>query len=142
MLNETITGLAQKLDQLFGYEIYWDEVEQGLNEPCFLIVCLSGSHEQEIDTLYERKQAFDIHYFPQAHKPTQEINSVIDALNMELEYITVDGNLVRGSKMRHEVIDGVLHFFVNYNVRIRKVVEPDPYMEDLEINERVKPNGD
>lgn len=142
MLNETITGLAQKLDQLFGYEIYTDEVEQGLNEPCFFIVCLTGRQEQEIGTLYEREQAFDIHYFPQAHKPTREINDVADTLHMELEYITVDGNLVRGSKMRHEVIDGVLHFFVNYDIRIRKVVEPGPYMEDLEINERVKPNGD
>lgn len=142
MLNNTIAGISQKLNQIFGYKIYSDEIEQGLLEPCFLIVCLTSSQEQELNTLYRREQAFAIHYYPQAAKPTQEINDVVDILNMALEYITVDGNLVRGTKMRHEVADGVLHFFVNYDVRIRKVIESDPYMENLTIEERVKTYGD
>jgi len=144
MLNETVNGIAQKLSDMFGdeYEIHIDAVEQGLKEPCFLIVCLTGNQQQEIGTLYERKQAFDIHYFPKANKITREVNSVISLLNMELEYINVNSNLVRGTKMKHEVINGVLHFFVNYDVRIRKVIEPDPLMEDLILNGRVKMSGD
>lgn len=143
MLNETIDGIAQKLNETFGdnYEIYIDEVKQGLKEPCFLIVCTTGRQEQEIGTLYNREQAFDLHYFPKAKHITREINSVVDMLNMELEYITVVGNLIRGTGMKHEVIDSVLHFFVNYDMRVRKVVEPDPLMEDLTIIERVKTDG-
>ena len=143
MLNKTITGIAQKLNQVFGdgYEIHIDEVKQGLKEPCFLIVCVTGSQQQEIGTLYEREQAFDLHYFPKAKNYTTEVNSVVDALNMELEYITVDGNLIRGTKMKHQVTDSVLHFFVNFDIRIRKVVEPDPFMEGLEIIEGVKTIG-
>jgi hypothetical protein len=143
MLNETIDGIAQKLNQVFGdrYEIYIDEVKQGLKEPCFLIVCITGNQQQKLGTLYNREQSFDLHYFPQAKQITREVNSVIAALNMELEYIEIEGGLLRGTKMKHEVIEGVLHFFVNYDIRIRKVVEPDPLMEDLEIIERVKTNG-
>lgn len=38
MLNEIITGISQKLNATFGdgYEIYENDVEQGLEEPCFL----------------------------------------------------------------------------------------------------------
>jgi len=143
MLNETIDGIAQKLNQVFGdeYVIHIDEVKQGLKEPCFLIVCVAGGQEQEIGTLYNREQAFDLHYFPKAKQITREINSVIAVLNMELEYIELASGLLRGTKMKHETIDGVLHFFVNYDMRVRKVVELDPFMEDLEIIERVKTNG-
>jgi protein involved in ribonucleotide reduction len=145
MLNEIMIGIAQKLNQVFGddYHIHIDEIEQGLKEPCFLIVNLKGAQEQEIGTLYNRDQSFDIHYFPKNKKKIiREVNSVVDTLNMELEYITVVGNLVRGTEMKHEVVDGVLHFFVNYNIRIRKVVEPDPFMGIVQFNGGVKISDD
>lgn len=141
MLNETVIGIAQKLDQTFGdgYEIYIDSVKQGLHEPCFLIVHLKGNQEQEIGNSYTREQPFDIHYFPQSKNDiTQEISTVIDVLVMSLEYIEVDDGLLRGTEMSHEVIDDVLHFYVNFNVRIRKVVEPDPAFETVIINGGVK----
>jgi hypothetical protein len=145
MLNEIMIGIAQKLNQVFGggYKTHINKVQQGLKEPCFLIVNLTGDQVQEIGNLYNWDQSFDIHYFPQSNKRiTSEINSVIDALRMELEYITVDGDLVRGTKMKHEVVNDVLHFFVSYNMRVRKVVEPDPAMETITINEEVKVSGE
>jgi hypothetical protein len=145
MLNEIMIGIAQKLNQVFGddYKIHSNEIEQGLKEHCFLIVHLKGSQEQEIGTLYNREQSFDIHYFPEAKKKiSTEVNDVADTLKMELEYITVDDNPVRGTGMKHEVVDGVLHFFVNYDIRIRKAIEPDPFMETLTTIEGVKSSGD
>lgn len=143
MLNKVIDGIAQKLNQVFGdgYEIYIDEVKQGLKEPCFLIVCLTGRQEQEIGVAYNRELPFDIHYFPQTKNITREVNSVADTLNIGLEYIQIEDGLLRGTDLKHEVIDAVLHFFVNYDLRIRKVVEPDTLMEDLEIIEEVKTYG-
>lgn len=144
MLNETINGIARQLKHLFSddYAIYINEIKQGLQLPCFLIVCTTGNQEQEIGPAYTRGQAFDIHYFPQSCNITQEVNSVVETLSLGLEYITVDNSLVRGAKLRHEVIDGVLHFFVNYDIRVRKVIEPDPFMEELEIIEEVKQSGE
>lgn len=144
MLNETINGIAQKLNQIFGdeYRIHIDTVKQGLKEPCFLIVVLEGNQEQVIGNLYSRKQSFDIHYFPQSKNGIiREVNEVLNKLLIELEYIEVNADLVRGTNINFDVVDEILHFFVNYDVRIRKVVEPDPLMEDLTIIERVKTDG-
>ena len=42
MLNEIIKGISMALNAAFGdgYEIYQNDVEQGLKEPCFLIAVL------------------------------------------------------------------------------------------------------
>lgn len=54
-----------------------------------------------------------------------------------LEYITVTGDLVRGTKMKYEVVDGVLNFFVNYDLFVYKVADSIP-MEDLSQDVTVK----
>ncbi|WP_334293833.1 phage tail terminator family protein, partial [Clostridioides difficile] len=45
MLNNIIDGISVKLDKSFGesYTIYSEDVEQGINEPCFFIVPLNPS---------------------------------------------------------------------------------------------------
>lgn len=141
MLNKVIVSIAQKLNQVFGdnYQTYIDTVEQGLYGPCFLITCLQANQKQLVGNLYVREQSFDILYFPQSDNGiTSEVNEVASSLLMGLEYIEVDSDLLRGTKMSHKVVDDVLHFLVNYDIRIRKVVEPDPLMGDLTITERVK----
>ena len=43
MLNEIVKGIAVQLNAVFGdgFEIYQNNVEQGLKEPCFFIFCLN-----------------------------------------------------------------------------------------------------
>jgi len=56
-----------------------------------------------------------------------------------LEYITlINGDLVHGTEMHYEVIDGVLHFFVNYNLFVKKAEIPVDGMETLTVNNDVK----
>ncbi|HBF6658324.1 TPA: hypothetical protein NRK94_003703, partial [Clostridioides difficile] len=45
MLNNIIDGISIKLDKSFGneYTIYSEDVEQGINEPCFFICPLNPS---------------------------------------------------------------------------------------------------
>lgn len=139
MLNETIIGISQALDQLFEHDIHIGSIKQGLIEPCFLIMLLKGSHAQLIGNLYLRQQPFDILYYPQNKDDvTTETASVISLMEMELEYIMVADAIVRGTKMEHEVVDDVLHFFVNYDLRIRKELVPDEYMQTLIQKEEVK----
>lgn len=42
MLNEIVKGIAVQLNAVFGdgFEIYQNNVEQGLKEPCFFIAVL------------------------------------------------------------------------------------------------------
>lgn len=146
MLNKIITGISQKLDEEFNteenqeYTIYTEDVEQGLDEPCFFIFSLKPSSKQLVGNRYERKYPFDIHYFPKDEDNiNNEINEVTERLFTALEYITIDG-LVRGTNMNAEIVDNVLHFFINFNMIVRKEIEKDPYMEELELMEEVKIN--
>ena len=140
MLNDIIIGISQALDAKFpGSDIHVDEIQQDLNPPCFLIVSLMNTEVQKLGDRYWREHSFDIHYFPQnIVKPFREAATVGGALQTVLEYITVNGALVRGTERRYELVDGVLHFFVNYNVFVRKIKDPADYMETLEHSQLVK----
>ena len=55
-----------------------------------------------------------------------------------LRYITLpDGDLLRGTSISYEAVDGVLHFFVNYNM-IVNIPKELPNMETLKINQHTK----
>lgn len=36
-----------------------------------------------------------------------------------------------GTKMRYEVMEGILHFFVNYDMFVYKAEDPVPSMEEI-----------
>lgn len=139
MVNKIITGISQKLDSEFNsvsdyYEIYTEEVKQDFQEPCFFITLLSLDQSQIVGNRYSRVQPFDIHYFPSTPDINTEINEVEGRLMDMLDYITVDGNLIRGTKMKAETVDSVLHFFVNYNMHVIKEVVKEESMGSLNVN--------
>ncbi len=140
MLNKIIDGIAIKLNQEFGdeYEIYKESVKQGLKEPCFFIVLLTATQTQVIGKRYFREQPFDIHYFPSTNDKNTEIFNVVDKLNDALEYISMESDLLHGSKMHYEVVDGVLHFFVNYNFHVYKESDALDIMETLTVGTGLK----
>ena len=51
-----------------------------------------------------------------------------------------NGDLIRGTEMRYEKIDGVLHFFVNYNMFLQKDITPEDDMEEIIYTGGVKIN--
>ena len=139
VLNDVINGIAAQLDTLFGYTVYIDSVKQDLEAPCFLIKAVVTSQEQEVDRFYSRQQKFDVLYFPQnTEDSTREIETVTDLLWMGLEYINMGADVVRGTKMHREVTDGVLHFFVNYDIRVEKERLRTDFMQILSQKESVK----
>lgn len=139
MLNKIITGIAQTLDSTFNeneeYEIYVDNIEQGLNEPCFFIFTLNPSSKKLVGNRYDRTYPFDIHYFPENENSNIEINEVTEKLFMCFEYINVDGNLVKGTNMKSETVDGVLHFFINFNMVVKKELELIDTMGTLNLTQ-------
>ena len=48
------------------------------------------------------------------------------------------GDLVMGTKMRYEVVDGILHFFVNYDLFVYRMVESVSAMEEVSSETSVK----
>lgn len=135
MINDLINGISIKLRSVFGsdYKIYKEEVKQGLVEPCFNIVVLEPSQEAKLPNRYLRSYPIDVHYFPKTNTKN-EMYEVAEKLLIELEYITVLDNLCRGIKMRYEIVDGVLHFFVNYDFFVKKEMGKQDNMEELTVN--------
>lgn len=141
MINDIINGIAIKLNEVFGsgYKIYKENIKQGLKEPCFSIVHIETMDRAKLPNRYLRENSFDIHYFPKStDNPKSEMYSVAEKLLIELEYITVLDNLCRGAKMRYEIVDGVLHFFVNYDLFVKKQIIDGEYMEELTINSKAE----
>ena len=50
----------------------------------------------------------------------------------------VDGDLTMGTKMRSETVDGVLNFFVNYDMFVYRKDDGEPEMEELTEETTVK----
>ena len=140
MINKIIDGISVAINSEFGdgYEIYTESIEQGLNEPCFSILCLNPMINQKLGRRYFRKNMFCIHYFPESNQKQSECHSVIEKLMYALEMIEVDGDKCRGTEMHGEVIDGVLSFFVNYDMFTYKEEPAKSMMQIINRNIGVK----
>lgn len=141
MINKIIDGICVAINTEFGddHEIYTETVEQGFQEPCFSVLCLNPTIEQVIGKRYFRTNSFCIHFFPDVGDEVLKCHSVAERLLNALEYISVNGDeLCRGTEMHFEVVDGVLSFFVNYDMYTFKHSEEAPKMEEFEHNTDAK----
>lgn len=141
MINAIIEAISVALNGEFGdsYEIHMEEIEQGLEEPCFFIFCLNPTSDLFFGKRYFRTSPFCIQYFPESNEKQRECNSVAERMYDCLEYVTMDGDSepIRGTKMKHEVVDGVLNFFVNYDCFVYKA-EEQTAMGEMKLETQVK----
>lgn len=122
MIDRIISGISNALFETFGYENHATKIPQDLETPCFFIQCLEPESKKYIGTRYLRKHHFVIQYFPQSESDANtECYSVGEQMYECLEVINIDGFFLRGMEMKFEIVDDVLHFFVDYNAFIRKV---------------------
>lgn len=144
MINSIIEAISISLNEEFGdgYETHMEEIKQGLKEPCFFITCLNPTTELFLGMRYFRTNQFCIQYFPETNEKQRECNGVAERMLQCLEYITIYGEdkPIMGTKMKYEVVDGVLNFFVNYDCFIRKTEQQTP-MESLQASTSVKEGG-
>ena len=142
MVNEIIDGLSVTLSEEFdGVTIYSESVLQGFNEPCFFILNLTSEEIRLLGNRAKRNVSFDIHYFPESKiSPKEECQRVAESLYPLLRQITLlDGSKLLGLSLNHEVIDGVLHFYIEFKPVIRYMDNvPIEKMETIEVTEGVK----
>ncbi len=142
VINPIIAGISIKINELFGdgYKIYDNNVNQGMEKPCFFINFLDGEESRQIgleirsylDTLH-----FDITGFAE-NDDRATLNDMIDKL-YDLEYIKLEnGILVRADKMKPKIEDAVLHFFIDYKVFVNKKDDESIKMDNYDYNEEVK----
>lgn len=134
MINSIIKSIGIALNAEFGdnYTTYTESVEQGLKEPCFFVSCINPSNKLILGNRYFRQNQFCIQYFPDnEHSKNEECHAVAERLFYCLEYITVYDDLMRGTKMEFEIMDGILNFFVNYDMFIYRVIDSHDHMEKI-----------
>lgn len=128
-VNSVLDSVIAALNQNFpNISTYSEESEQGLEEPYFYVKMFPVAQKQLLGQRYQRNHSFDIHYFAGSN---EALHDMAEQLYDKLELISVADSLVRGSGMRHEIVDGVLHWFVAYNFQVRRSVEPDPLMQSM-----------
>ncbi len=135
MVNDIINGIVIKIDSLFGNDsvIYTENIEQDFQEPCFYVKLLSANQKQILNNRYYLQHSFDIHYFPGTADKNFEMFETASKLSA-LEYITSDGNLIRGTKINYQVIDGVLHYLIDYNYYVYLSKEEAEKMQTLSVH--------
>lgn len=142
MITDIIHGMAAKLHQDYGdtYAIYTENIPQGFKEPCFSIQHIQSDTAAKLPNRHLRRNAFDVHFFPKPGADEKaQMYRMAECLFLSLEYINVLDNLVRGSKMRYEIVDGVLHFFINYDLYIKVTASDDGIpMDNLTSNINVE----
>lgn len=132
MINKLTNGIAAAIYAEFGdaCEIYIENVEQGLTEPCFLITLANASMEQQLNETYQFEHLFLVQYFPGTQEARNECMDVQLRLYSALEYIEAGDRLRRGEEMEGEIVDDVLQFQVQYRLLLRKQ-QANEYMESL-----------
>lgn len=130
MINKIVDGISNALNQEFGdeYEIYQNNVMQGLDEPCFFIAVLEPSKEQLLQNRFLQRNPFDVHYFPKRWDDNREMQEVAERMLDCLEWI-IPEEPIHGTEIRWQIEDGVLHFFVSYNVVRNRMIQKDLMQE-------------
>lgn len=132
-VNSIRSGVILGLSELFPQmDIYGEAIREGFESPCFFVKLLTAAQEQELDRRYRRSSSFDIHYFPVSADYNGEAHGMAEQLYDKLRQVNIDGATYRGTSMTHEVVDGVLHFFVDFNFLVYEEKPPGIKMQTLE----------
>lgn len=132
-INSIRDGVILALSNLFPtIDIYGEEIKQGFEAPCFFVKLLTVAQDKEIDRRYKRSYAFDIHFFPAGHDYNREALEMAETLYDKLRSVVINGSRYRGTSMNHEIVDGTLHFFIDFNFHVYEPKESIPKMKTLD----------
>jgi len=111
--------------------------EETAQPPSFFVQLLEPTHTQELGRRYRRDHPILVRYF--GSSGTEDKYAMAESLTGVLNRIAVNGRPVRGAGMRWQIVDGVLHFNVNYNFLVWSISTPDPVMALLQQEGGLKP---
>ena len=144
LIKEIINGISKKIYGFYEglYDIYVEDVEQGLEVPCFMINLISSNIRMILKPRYMFESVFDVIYFGEGYKDCMDRGSELYDI---LEYITIEGfkrkgsidpdkDLIRGTKMNMDIIKNILHFRVRYNLILQNKPDIIDMMEEHQIN--------
>ncbi len=138
-LKNVTDGIITSLFEEFGAECtyYTEDIPQNLDAPAFLIQCVTQRAERFLGNRHKLSNLFNINYFPKSENYNDESSEIWDRIFSALEYITVDGDLTRGTGISSVVSNGVLVVTVSYDMFVYEAKD-SVKMEDIRTFPGVK----
>lgn len=137
-VNKVVFGITRTLANSFPEaNIYVEEVPQEIQPPAFFVKLIQVEQTQDLGPRHWRYHPFDIHYFS-PNKSNVEMQEVAEQLYDLLRWIEIEGKTYKGTNLNHQIVDRVLHFFVDYNFIVRHLEPEIPSMKELDIEEGLK----
>ncbi|TCJ04098.1 phage tail terminator family protein [Cytobacillus praedii] len=136
-INDMRKAVMATLKTYFSSITIYEEQKQGVEGPCFFVKLLSTKQIREINRRYKRSHSYDIAYLPGSASTMDEVDVIAEQLYRYLEYIEVSGSLIHALSMRHEIIEGIFHFFIDYDFYVVKEKSIQVKMQKLEQEEFV-----
>ena len=135
MVNELLNGVSNQLYGKFGadYKYYVENVEQNLTKPCFTIDCIKPLLRSRSRVLYDRTAPLVIHYFSSDKENTKkDCYEKAELIVETLEYVPLNGALLRGENISWQMVEDVLQVFVTYKFITIKDTSNEDNMEVIE----------
>ena len=118
VVRSLTVALSKGLEGIFNNPcIYQDMLPMGYKSPCFFVNHVDTQIQLKLFNRYRVVANYDITYHPAERKfNSKEFSEVVEKRTYGLELVQLeDGNYVRGSNIRYEVQDSVLHFFITFD---------------------------
>lgn len=142
MIDTVIKSISKVLNTQYpDIVIYREDMPQGFIEPCFYIALLNTSKKPLLNNRFILNIPVDVHYFPSISKNKKEemYNKSIELYSVLKRITLIDDGLLNGFNFNTEIIDNVLHFFVEYRPVLNSFITDDNKMnkiiENLGVND-------
>lgn len=140
MLSAITKAIVAEFQQEPVIAVFTERPTQNAPNEYLFVHQINFEQTPDMGNASNRFYFFDIRYHPDTKTGTEyrTVTRVTERLAECLLYVETDDQLAKASSMRSEIQDGVLHFFVDYPVRVRYQLPEQPKMEDIDIKENVK----
>lgn len=102
MINEILESIAKNLSCYSGYEVYVDDMEQGVTEPCFLLKFLRAERTPRLDGRYRIRAHFQIVFLA---GNASAINDMSESLPFDVRKIDV--SVIEGKETVTKTLNAV-----------------------------------
>ncbi|MNI11238.1 hypothetical protein D3C73_643760 [compost metagenome] len=120
--------------------VYSEPDLQGLPKPAFVVLLLSSELKKELGRRYNQTLLFDLLYYPDpgSTDKQQECQVMADRLYEHMELVEVNGITYSSRGMKHQILEGVLHFTLTYQLHVTRTAPEAPIMKHIEQGGQIK----
>ena len=134
MVTSVVNAVTKQLGTTFGttYRYYVEDIEQGVEKPCFHVAPRITLQRSKSPVLYDRTIPIVVHYFSGSlNNLRNDCYSMGEQIVECLEYLPFKGTLLRGEDISYQMVDDVLQVFITYSFTTKRDVNATEVMNEL-----------